>query len=294
MKYIDRKGNMTIEDCGQDRLIRRLYQSPWGRVCVKLLVRPWVSRAAGAFLETRLSARLVPGFIKRNGISLSGCKKQTFTSFNDFFTRELREGERKVAEGERILVSPCDGRLTVSRIDGDSRFYIKDTHYTLKSLLRSERLSRRYRGGYCLIFRLCPEDYHHYIYPAEGEKSGTRRIPGVLHTVNPLAGEVYPVYKENTREYTLIKTERFGTLLMMEVGAMMVGRICSLHRGPCHVKKGEEKGHFAFGGSTIVLLIPHGRVWLDFDLEENCENGYETLVEMGERIGECKLPKRTG
>ena len=54
----------------------------------------------------------------------------------------------------------------------------------------------------------------------------------------------------------------------------------------------EEKGYFEFGGSTIVLLIQHGKVRLDADLVENSENGYETIVRMGERIGKCKLPKR--
>ena len=83
-----------------------------------------------------------------------------------------------------------------------------------------------------------------------------------------------------------------GTIAMMEVGAMMVGKITNLKPGACEVKKGEEKGYFEFGGSTIVLLLQHGKVRLDSDLIENSENGYETIVRMGERIGKCKLPKR--
>ena len=62
--------------------------------------------------------------------------------------------------------------------------------------------------------------------------------------------------------------------------------------GACEVKKGEEKGYFEFGGSTIVLLLQYGKVRMDSDLIENSENGYETIVRMGERIGKCKLPKR--
>ena len=82
--------------------------------------------------------------------------------------------------------------------------------------------------------------------------------------------------------------------MMMEVGAMMVGKITNLEKDSCQVKKGAEKGYFEFGGSTIILFLQHGKVRLDSDLLENTEAGYETIVRMGERIGECKLSKRTG
>lgn len=293
MKYIDRKGNITIEENGQDKFLRHLYNDRGGRLCLKVLIQPFVTRLGGWFLNTSLSARMVPGFVKRNHLDLSRCTRQEFSSYNDFFTRKLKEGERPVAGDETVLVSPCDGKVTVSRIGSDSRFYIKDTPYTLGRLLKSESLARRYLGGYAVILRLTVDDYHHYCYAASGKKSAAVKIPGVFHTVNPAANDVYPIYHENTREYCLIKTEKFGTLLMMEVGAMMVGKITNLDLGPCEVKKGEEKGFFEFGGSTVVMLVQHGKVRLDADLIENSENGYETVVRMGERIGKCKLSKRT-
>lgn len=112
-------------------------------------------------------------------------------------------------------------------------------------ILKNPSLAKRYEGGYACVFRLCVDDYHRYSYPADGEKSENIRISGILHTVNPIAVESVPVYHENTREYCLLKTERFGTLIQMEVGAMMVGRICNYH-GPRYVKKGSEKGRFEF------------------------------------------------
>lgn len=145
-----------------------------------------------------------------------------------------------------------------------------------------------------MIIRLTVDDYHHYCYVADGQKSANVILPGVFHTVNPAANDALPIYKENAREYTLLKTEKFGTVLMMEVGAMMVGKITNHERKAAVVKKGQEKGYFEFGGSTVVLLLQHGHVRLDYDLVENSENGYETIVRMGERIGEQKLPKRTG
>lgn len=294
MKYIDRKGNITIEENEQDKLLRHLYNDRGGRLCLKLLVQPFVSRAAGAFLNTRLSARLIPGFVKKNRIDLSAYERQCFASYNDFFTRKIKAGERPVSQGDNILISPCDAKVTVCRVDGQFRFYIKDTLYTAGELLRNEDLAQRYLGGYVMIFRLTVDDYHRYCYVADGQKSRNISLPGIFHTVNPAANDVCPIYKENAREYTLLKTKQFGTIIMMEVGAMMVGKITNLHKNKSLVKKGQEKGWFEFGGSTVVLFLQHGRVRLDSDLLENSENGYETIVRMGERIGECKLPKRTG
>lgn len=294
MKYIDRKGNVTIEENGQDRLLKRLYNDRGGRLCLKLLVRPFVSKAAGLLLSTRLSAALIPGFVERNRIDLSLYEDRKYLSYNDFFTRRIKEGERPVAEGENLLISPCDGKATVCRIGGDSRFFIKDTEYTVSQLLRNKKLGEKFTGGWAVILRLTVDDYHRYCYPADGLKSPNMVLPGVFHTVNPAANDALPIYRENAREYTLLKTEKFGTILMMEVGAMMVGKITNHHKYAAQVKKGEEKGCFEFGGSTVVLLLQPDKVRLDYDLAENSENGYETILRMGERIGECKLPKRTG
>lgn len=294
MKYIDRKGNMTIEENGQDKLLRHLYSDRGGKLCLRILVRPFVSKLAGIFLNSGLSAGMIPGFVQRNGIAPADYEEAVYHSYNDFFTRKIRPELRPVAKGGQTLVSPCDGKVTVLRIGRDSRFYIKDTEYTIEQLLKSKSLATRYRGGYAVILRLTVDDYHHYCYPAEGVKSANVHLPGKFHMVNPAANDVFPVYAENTREYTLLQTARFGTLLMMEVGAMLVGKISNLHKGPRKVEKGEEKGWFEFGGSTVVLLIQPGKVRLDYDLIENSENGYETIVKMGERIGEQKLSKRTG
>ena len=291
MKYIDRMGNVTVEENGQDKLLRHLYNDRGGRLCLRVLVSPWVSKMAGRLLNMRFSARFVGDFVEKNKIDLSICEKQKFSSWNDFFTRRLRQGERPVDEREKVLVSPCDGKLSVYRIDKNSRFWIKDTEYTVEQLLRNKSLAERYLGGYALVFRLTVDDYHHFCYPAEGKKSDNVVVPGIFHTVNPVANEVYPIYRENAREYTLLKTEKFGTVLMMEVGAMMVGKITNVGKKSVSVKKGQEKGWFEFGGSTIILLLQHGKVRLDYDLIENTENGYETVVRMGERIGETRKRK---
>ena len=132
MKYIDRKGNITIEENEQDKFLRHLYNDRGGRLCLKLLIRPFVSKAAGVLLNTRLSARFVPDFVKNNKIDLSIYEKQNFSSWNDFFIRRIRKEERPIDMRENILISPCDGKLSVHRISSDSRFSIKDISLMLK------------------------------------------------------------------------------------------------------------------------------------------------------------------
>lgn len=294
MKYIDRKGNITIEENKQDRLLRHLYHDRGGKLCLKFLVRPFVSKGAGVFLNSSFSKWIIPGFVKRNGINLNDYEKQEFHSYNEFFTREIKKELRPVTEEANILISPCDGKVTVSRIGKGQKFYIKDTEYTVEQLLRNKRLAQRYVGGYAVILRLTVDDYHHYCYVADGKKSPDKKLPGVFHTVNPTANETRAIYKENAREYAVLKTKQFGTIVMMEVGAMMVGKITNHQRGAAVVRKGQEKGYFEFGGSTVILLLQHGKVRMDIDLLENTEDGYETIIKMGERIGESKLSKRAG
>ncbi len=138
-----------------------------------------------------------------------------------------------MAGDETVLVSPCDGKVTVSRIGSDSRFYIKDTPYTLGRLLKSESLARRYLGGYAMILRLTVDDYHHYCYVVSGKKSGLLPKFPVFFILSILRETTcIPSIMKIPGEYSLIKTEKFGTLLMMEVGAMMVGKITNLDQGP--------------------------------------------------------------
>lgn len=287
MKYMDRKGNATDTDSGQDRLLNRLYTHFAGRVLVKMLSHAVVSKAGGWFLNTKLSSLFISPFVKRNQIPMSQYQTQDFASYNDFFTRKIKNCNRPVIWKEDILVSPCDGKMSVYPIHSDSHFYIKNTYYTVDSLLRSQKLAAFFREGTACVFRLTVDDYHRYCYMDDGIKSRNYRIPGVLHTVNPIANDVYPIYKENTREYCLLKSKQFGTMLIMEVGALMVGKINNYHQESI-VKKGQEKGRFEFGGSTIIVLLQKNRALLDPDLFRNTEKGYETIVKMGEQIG--KLP----
>jgi len=269
----------------QDRFLAVLYGSFAGRALLKIMISPGFSRLGGRLLETRISALAAGPFAGKNGIDLSECRKKKFCSFNDFFQRELIPGARPLDSEKDSFISPCDARLSVYRITEEQRFTVKNTAYTLAELLKDETLARRYQGGTLWLLRLCVDDYHRYIYPLTGQKSANKTIPGVFHTVNPVANDRYPIYKENTREYCLLKTKDCGTVLMMEVGAMLVGKIENRQRGRAEVTRGQEKGAFAFGGSTIILLTRKGRVRPGDIYITNTAQGLETRVRLGEKIG---------
>ena len=274
----------TFVPGGQDRFLARLYGSAFGRMLLKPLVSPVVSRAAGCFLSTGLSKVFIKGFIKSNHIDMSQFEDVPYRSYNEFFARKIRSAARPVCMDTAALIAPCDSKLTALPISPESVFTIKHTPYTVESLLRSPDLTGKYQGGYALIFRLTVDDYHRYCYIADGSKGDNVRIPGVLHTVNPVANDHFPIYKENAREYSILHTEGFGDVLMMEVGALLVGKIVNHHQAAC-VQRGQEKGYFQFGGSTVILLLEKNAAVIDPDILENSRSGLETVVRMGEKIG---------
>lgn len=284
MIWRDRNGNLVPGDDGQDRFLEWMYGTRPGRLLVKLMIRPGVSRAAGWLLDRRVSALAVRPFIRKNHICMDDFEQRRFRSFNDFFTRRVLPGKRPVDDAPGHLIAPCDSKLTVYDIRPDSRFRVKGTEYTLEGLLQSKELAGTFLGGTLLLFRLTVGDYHRYTYIDSGFVTGSTRIPGVFHTVNPAAASRCPIYRENTREYSLLESLRFGTVLQMEVGAAMVGRIVNAP-GSRNVRRGEEKGRFEFGGSTVIVLLQKGRAILDADLLRNTAQDAETVVRLGERIG---------
>ena len=286
MKYIDINGHKCNKESKQDKLLNFMYTTTVGRILLKPLVSPFFSKLAGGLLNTKFSCRIIERFIESNGIDMSDFEKAEYSSYNDFFTRRIRPGARTISGNEYTLISPCDSYVTAYEITDHLTFNVKNTEYTLRSLLHSRRLAGRFDGGHALIFRLTVSDYHRYSYAVSGTQSKNYYIPGTFHTVNPVANDYLPVYKENSREYTVIHSEHFGDVLQMEVGALMVGKIVN-HKQSCPVIRGEEKGYFEFGGSTIIVLLQKDAVTLRDDLLKNASAGYETQVKLGDNIGEA-------
>lgn len=275
---------------GDSLTLRFLYRTAPGRVLLKLLIQPKVSEAAGRYLSSRASKWLVPYYIRKHDIDMKGVEIPSggFASFNDFFTRKRAMALPKRAEDD--LLSPCDGWLSLVKIRNTAVFMIKATRFSLQDLLDDAKLAEQFRDGEALIFRLTPADYHRYCYAADGQILLEKKIVGKLHCVRPIALRGIPVFAQNSREYQVIRTERFGTMVQMEIGALLVGKIKNHDRAQNlnNVQIGEEKGYFEFGGSTIILLFQKDAIRL-CESRENRKNMYgERKVHSGECIAKAR------
>lgn len=264
--------------------LRYLYHTVPGRLTLKLLAGRSLSRLAGRYMDSALSRPLIGHFVRRYSIRLSDYRQADYACFNDFFCREIRPELRPLPEDPALLFAPCDGRLSVWRIKGNTVLAVKHSRYTLDELFAGDPIAERYRDGVCLVFRLCVDNYHRYCYPDNGRQTEPRFIPGELHTVRPIALHTLPVFTRNCREYTVMDTEHFGCVTQMEVGAMLVGRIEN-HGGAGPCRRGEEKGLFRYGGSTVLLLLEKDRAVLPEELFIRSEHGEELRVQMGQPIG---------
>lgn len=266
--------------------VRFLYGTAPGRGMLKLVQRTRADRLAVRFLCSRWSRPLAGWYAKRHCIPVSPERMDSFRSFREFFIRTREDVQIDLSPSH--LISPCDGWLSAYPIQNDSCFSIKRSHYRLRDLLQNENLACRYHGGLCLIFRLCASDYHRYCYIDNGCQGENCYIPGILHSVQPIACEKYPVYILNRRCWTLLATENFGPVVQTEIGALIVGGIVNL-RENARVSRGMEMGRFELAGSTIVLLFQKDRVKLLPAITECLAQNREYRVTQGMWIGTaCK------
>jgi len=238
-------------------------------------------------MDRRNSVKRIPKFVADLNIDMSEALKpiDEFTSFNDFFYRKLNPQARPIGEG---LVSPADAKLLAfENMDAIGDFFVKGQKFTLATYLQNEQLAKKHKNFALLIFRLAPNDYHRFHFPYDGEVSETTKINGAYFSVSPYALEpnFTRVFCENKREYLTLFTKDKGDILLSPVGATMVGTIIETYTPNTYVNKGDEMGYFAFGGSTVVMLIDNQHFTIDKDILENTKNKIETAVVMGETIG---------
>lgn len=270
--------------------VKFLYCNKLGAGILRICSTRRAANIYASYLNSRLSKRKIKKFIKANGINMDEYKKVKYRSFNEFFRREIIPERRPIDTDINSLISPCDSKLTAYNIDENSIFRVKGFDYSLPTLLNSEELAKEFEGGICLIFRLTVTDYHRYGFFDSGTAEEPVFIKGRLHTVQPEALEKRRVFAENCREYTLLHTDNFGDALQMEVGAMFVGKI--VNNGKKRFGRGEEKGYFEFGGSTIILLLKKGVAEIDDEILTNTKQDFETVVKFGERIGSAVKDER--
>lgn len=269
---------ISVKQYGEKKL-NFLYNTFWGRVCLKFVTLPLFSKISAFYNNTGFSRGKIDKFIKKYNINLSDCEKRKYKSFNDFFTRKK---EVTISENPLHFISLADSKLTIYKIQKDLKIQVKNTVYTIYELLEDEKDVQKYVDGYCLIFRLSMDDYHRYCFVDNGYVQKQRIIKGKLHTVSSISKE-YKVYSKNSRVCNYLNTENFGEIIVIEVGALLVGKI--INHNLKEFKKGDEKGYFELGGSTIVMLVQNN-IKFDNDIIENSLKQIETKVSYGEKIGE--------
>lgn len=262
-----------------------LYKTVPGRILLRPLVSKPVSDIFGKLMDTRASGVLIRPFARKNDIKCEDYLLDGIKTFNEFFCRRIRSGLRPFDMGKASLVAPCDGLLTAYDIEKGTVIPVKQSTFSIRSLLRDSRLAESFEGGKALVFRLCVNHYHRYSFFDSGRCYKNRRIRGIYHTVRPVALEEYRVFTENAREYVVIDTENFDRAVQMEVGAMLVGKIVNEKYDNSKVMRGDEKGHFEYGGSTIIVLLRKNQACIREDILRKSSAGEETPVRMGEIIG---------
>ena len=281
MKIWDRENKTLIEEKEYGKKsLEFLYNTVVGRILLKtIFASRWFSKVQGLWQKTIFSKRKIKKFIKEYKIDMSPYKGQKFSSFEHFFTRkrDIENNSRKTD-----LVSIADAKLLVKDIDENTRLNIKNSSYSIEEIIGKKLVTKIYKGGTCLIYRLAVDDYHRYQYLDSGKELFWNHIKGKLHTVRPIASK-YHVYSTNSRDVTMLATKNFGDVIQIEVGAMLIGKIHNFHLK--EFNKLDEKGYFGYGGSTIILLFEKGKIVVDNDIIENSKNDIETKVKIGMKIG---------
>lgn len=283
-------GEIETENVYGGEWLKRIYGNPLGKLALHAFVkRAFFSRWYGRKMDHSASQNKIPWFIEQFNIDVSEFAESSdsYTTFNQFFYRKLKPEARPIAQDDDVAIFPADGRhlgfQNIAEMDG---IFIKGQTFDISELLSDEYLASNYREGSLIISRLCPVDYHRYHFPVAGKAGAPRMINGPLYSVNPIAlKQNIRIFSENKRAICRIESERFGTVLMLEIGATNVGAMEYTYGPDAEVAKGEEKGFFKFGGSSTILLFEKDRIQLDDDLVEHSRERRELYARMGDQMG---------
>jgi phosphatidylserine decarboxylase len=291
IRYFNRHtGTLETEQVYGEGFLRWTYGNPLGGLALGAFVkRPFFSAWYGRRMSTPESAARIDPFIADYKLDPADFADtpESFRSFNEFFYRKLKPDARPIDSDPASVVFPADGRhLGFERASEIGGVFIKGQKFDLPTLVGDAELAEKYQNGALILSRLCPVDYHRFHFPVGGVPGETRCIPGPLFSVSPIALRRKLAYLwTNKRTITQLVTENFGTVLLMEIGATCVGTIGQTYRPGHPVEKGDEKGYFAFGGSSTLTLFEPGVLRLEDDLRENSAKQIELYARVGSRMG---------
>jgi phosphatidylserine decarboxylase len=220
--------------------------------------------------------RVIPWFIRRYGVNMAEAANpdpRSYASFNEFFTRPLRDGARPLAAAD--WVCPVDGAISqFGPIEKDQIFQAKGHHYSTRALVGGDAaLAAQFQDGHFATIYLSPKDYHRIHMPCDARLTRMIYVPGDLFSVNPATARGVPgLFARNERVVCVFDTAH-GPFVQVLVGATIVGSMATAWHGvvnpprlpavrewrydeaPVDLKQGDEMGRFLLG-STVVLLWP--------------------------------------
>jgi len=295
--YVDRETKEEkVEKVYGNGYLIFLYQSnPLSWLLRALFCKPpFFSKLYGSLQKKPSSKKKIAPFIENYQVDTSEFldPPDSFPTFNDFFIRKLKPSARPIHNGNDEAVLPADGRyLVFDNIEREEGFLVKGKKFNLETLLRNPKLAHKYAQGSMVMARLAPVDYHRFHFPCHCTPSETTPINGPLYSVNPIAlRKNIQILAENKRVITHLKTEHFGTVLFIEIGATFVGSIHQTYAPDTPQAKGAEKGYFSFGGSCLILLFEPFRIQFTPDLLAASHKKLETLGQMGQSLGRALSP----
>ncbi|OQD89987.1 hypothetical protein PENANT_c002G00813 [Penicillium antarcticum] len=276
--------------------IRLLYKGIKSRDMEKKRIRRVLrslSVKQGRKYDDPASASQIQDFINFHQLDMSEVllPLEKFRNFNEFFYRALKPEARPCSAPEepKIVVSPADCRSVVfDRMSDATSVWVKGREFSIERLLGNAypEDAARYRNGAVGVFRLAPQDYHRFHIPVDGIMGEPKTIEGEYYTVNPMAiRSALDVYGENVRILVPIDSVAHGRVMVVCVGAMMVGSTVITRKAGEKVGRAEELGYFKFGGSTLLVLFEEGKVNFDRDLADNSKGPLETLIRVGMSVG---------
>lgn len=291
------ENKMDIEKVYGDGMVKFAYGNPIGRLLGPFIASKMFSQFYGKAQDSLKSSQKVPPFLKNFDIQINQYQKGSFKnnpietsykSFNEFFIREFQEGQRTFAQNDDEMGAFAEARyFGHESMTDDLKIPVKGSMLRAVDLIGDPALAKDFIGGPLMIARLCPVDYHRYHYPDDGKTLQAFTVPGDLHSVNPLALKYrQDIFIKNERRVSILETEHFGKLAYIEVGATCVGKIVQSFDESKPFKKGDEKGYFLFGGSTVVLCGEKGKWTPSEDMLKNTKTGIETYIQLGDVVAQ--------
>lgn len=288
-------GKDEIEKVYGNTLIQFLYNNKVGQLFSPLINSKFVSQLYGTTQDTKKSAQKIPEFIKNFNIQIDDYKKGTYndkniensySSFNEFFIREFQDGKRDFTTSSVAMGAFAEARYYGHEsLSDDIVLPVKGHLIRPKDMIANEKWSSLFEEGPFLIARLCPVDYHRYHYPDSGKTLDSFSLHGSYDSVNPLALKLKgDILIKNERRVSILETQNFGKLAYIEVGATCVGKIVQSFDESKAFSKGQEKGYFLFGGSTVIIIGEKGAWKPSSDILENTKNKKETYIHLGDEV----------